>query len=102
MNTITQTVSSDVATILPQAFIDYLWGLVEQDGAFNHAFLLSAAQLNGRPVQNILHLTDDGDRRERHKVYGFRPVDAAISVTNSDGNLHMALSGPIEAIGLLG
>ena len=87
--------SENVRGALPKVLIDYLWSLIYSESASNNAlqiFKLSASQLCGRDVQDIVHLAENSEFRSSHRVFGFMPVNEVIHVICMEKGYHMILA----------
>ena len=82
-------ISSEVETILPGTFIQYLCGLAEAAAAEHggaQAFVLRTQGLGTDDLQEIIHYTEQMPTGERYYAYGFDPVDAALCFRRQSGN----------------
>ena len=87
--------SEKVKDALPKALIEYLWSLVYSESASKNVlqiFELSASQLCGREVQDIVHLAENSEFQSSHRVFGFVPVNEEIYVTRLGKGYHMILA----------
>lgn len=90
------SVSQQVKTTLPQPLIDYLCGLLETDTDIrgsNHVFGLGVNQINGRDLQDIFHIGEN--KTITHRVFGYKPVNAEITIICNENGYHMAMSNEI-------
>ena len=89
-----RSVSKQVSDKMPEILIDYLFGLVKKDqevSGCRHVFSLGKSQLGSEEIQNIVHM---GENRAlaTHRVFGFNPVVADITVICDETGYTMSLA----------
>lgn len=87
------SVSLKVKKLFPKVLIDYLCQLLRTDLQISgswHTFRLCKNQLGGNVLQDIFH-TGENKLFLKHRIFGFKPVDAEIIVKCDETGYHMSL-----------